>query len=170
MSPVTVFELPEDHRSRPRRSTILGFTIIRLDPATIRETMLPTLTARHFDGDDGEADYRVAVTDRHDQSKVIWESEPGAAKAVRPPPDVTQTFMGPRPDQVFMIARGRDAAAIPPPPHLPGASSRSASQIVSSVLQDLRLRGRRPRRDLAGAAQPAEAGPLRARIAVVVRC
>ena len=35
-------------------------------PAVHAGTLLPTLTARHFHGDDGTADYRVAVTDRHE--------------------------------------------------------------------------------------------------------
>ena len=47
ISPVTLFEFPDDHRGPPKIS-ILGFTIVRLDPAVIRDTMLTTLTARHF--------------------------------------------------------------------------------------------------------------------------
>ncbi|MGH9220573.1 MAG: hypothetical protein ACRD1W_14795, partial [Vicinamibacterales bacterium] len=47
ISPVTLFEFPDDQRGPPK-ITILGFTIVRLDPAVIRDTMLSTLTARHF--------------------------------------------------------------------------------------------------------------------------
>ena len=86
----------------------MGFTLIRLDPAYVHETMLPTLIARHFQGDDGVAEFRIAVTDRSDTSKVIWESEPGAAAATAATPDVEQPFMSARPDQVFMFARNRD--------------------------------------------------------------
>jgi signal transduction histidine kinase len=131
VSPVTVFDFPDDHKSPPRID-IRGFTLIRLAPAYLHETMLPTLVARHFQGEDGAAEYRIAVTDRHDTSKVIWESEPGAAKVMGPSPDVEQPFMSARPDQVFMIARGRDGAEIPPPPGAPG------ERIVISVLQDRR--------------------------------
>ena len=42
---------------------------------------------------------------------MVWESEPGAASTVTAAPDVTQAFMGPRPDQMFVFARGmRDPA------------------------------------------------------------
>ena len=66
VSPVTVFNFPEDHKTPPQID-ILGFTLIRLDPQYVRGTLLPTLTARHFHGDDGTADYRVAV-DRSERS------------------------------------------------------------------------------------------------------
>lgn len=131
VSPVTVFDFPDDHASPPRLH-VLGFTLVRLDPAYLHETMLPALVARHFQGEDGAAEYRIAITDRHDTSKVIWESEPGAAAAVGPSPDVEQAFMSARPDQVFMIARGRSGANVPPPPGPPG------ERIVISVLQDRR--------------------------------
>ena len=52
VSPVTVFDFPDDRKSPPRID-ILGFTLIRLNPAYVHETMLPTLIARHFQGDDG---------------------------------------------------------------------------------------------------------------------
>ena len=81
IAPVTLFELPDDHRGPPKIS-ILGFTIVRLEPAVIRDTMLAALTARHFHGDDSEVDYRVAVVQRDDHSKLVWESEPGIANAV----------------------------------------------------------------------------------------
>jgi signal transduction histidine kinase len=131
VSPVTVFDFPDDHKSPPRID-VLGFTLIRLDPAYLHETMLPALVARHFQGEEGAAEYRIAITDRHDTSKVIWESEAGAAVAMGPSPDVDQAFMSARPDQVFMIARGRDGARLPAPPGPPG------ERIVISVLQDRR--------------------------------
>ncbi len=120
ISPVTLFEFPDDHRGPPRIS-ILGFTIVRLDPTVIRETMLSTLTARHFSGGNSDAGYRVAVLHKDDSKKVIWESEPGAAAVVAPRPDVAQPFMGPRPDQMFVFARGGRAGVPPPPPPPPPA-------------------------------------------------
>ena len=137
ISPVTLVELPDDHRGPPR-FTILGFTIVRLDPAVIRDSMLTSLAARHFHANDNEVDYRVAVLQRTDAKTVVWESEPGAAGLVASAPDVTQSFMGPRPDQMFQFVRGgRGDAALPPPPpppppmpgnQEPGTGSRTGSE------------------------------------------
>lgn len=146
ISPVTLVEMPDDHRGPPRIS-ILGFTIVRLDPAVIRDTMLTTLTARHFHGNDSEANYRVAVVQRDDAAAVVWESEPGVATLVASAPDVTQTFMGPRPDQMFVFARGMRGAAVPPlppPPPAPGAGPIEHTDnkvIVSMVEREDRLSG-----------------------------
>ena len=122
ISPVTLFELPDD-RLGPPKITVLGFTIVRLDSAIIRDTILATLTTRHFHGDDTEADYRVAVVRRDDPQRVVWESEPGIAAQIVAAPDATQTFMGPRPDQMFVFARSLrgESVPVPPPPRsLPG--------------------------------------------------
>ena len=118
VSPVSLFELPDGRRGPPK-ITILGFTIVRLDPVVVRETLLASLAARHFHGDDEEVDYRVAVMHRDDVNKVVWESEPGVAPLVAASPDVTQNFMGPRPDQMFVFARGGSGAIPPPPPGPP---------------------------------------------------
>jgi signal transduction histidine kinase len=128
VSPVTLFDFPSDRRSPPRID-ILGFTLIRLDPGYVKETMLPALTARHFHGEDGATDYRIVVTDRLDATRVIWESEPGAAAAVGTTPDVETAFMSARPDQVYMIARNRGGPPAPPA---------GPERIVISVLQDRR--------------------------------
>jgi signal transduction histidine kinase len=133
IAPATIFDFPDDHRSPPRID-ILGFTLIRLDAAYITGTMLPALVARHFQGEESAAEYRIAVTTRQEPPAVVWESEPGAAAAMGPTPDVEQPFMSPRPDQVFMIARG-DGRAAPLP--APGPDER----IVISVLQDRRGSG-----------------------------
>lgn len=127
VAPVTLFEMPEDHNSPPKIS-ILGFTIVRLDPAIVRDTLLTALTQRHFHGGDSEMDYRVAVVRKDDPATVVWESEPGIAAAVRAAPDVTQGFMGPRPDQMFIFARNlRDGETVPvPPPPPPGPDERPA--------------------------------------------
>ena len=116
IAPVTLFEMPENHNGPPRIS-ILGFTIVRLDPAVIRDTILAALTQRHFHGGDSEVDYRVAVVKRDDPNAVVGESEPGIAAVVTAAPDVTQGFMGPRPDQMFVFARNlRDVPEPPLPP------------------------------------------------------
>jgi signal transduction histidine kinase len=131
VAPVTVFDFPSDRRSPPRID-ILGFTLVRLDPSYVTQTMLPALTTKHFHGEDGTADYRLAVTDRHDAARVIWESDAGAAEAIGTSPDVDATFMSARPDQVFMISRNR--GQVPPPPGVGAPEER----IVISVLQDRR--------------------------------
>jgi len=119
IAPVTLFELPDDRRGPPK-ITVLGFTIVRLDPLVVRDTLLASLAARHFHGDSEEVDYRVAVVHKDDVQKVVWESEPGVAERIAASPDVTQGFMGPRPDQMFIFARG-GASAVPPPPPAPPA-------------------------------------------------
>ena len=132
ISPVTLFELPEERRGPPKIS-ILGFTVVRLDPVILRDTLLASLTSRHFHGDDSEVDYRLAVVQREDQSKVVWESEPGVAGMVTESPDVTQAFMGPRPDQMFVFARnlrGGETLPVPPPPPPPPAPGQPGEAAV----------------------------------------
>jgi signal transduction histidine kinase len=117
IAPVTLFELPDERRGPPK-ITVLGFTIVRLDPAVIRNTLLTALTTPHFHGDNAQVDYRIAVVQKDDASKVVWESEPGVAAAITASPDVTQGFMGPRADQMF-IFRERGAGS-----REPGAGNR----------------------------------------------
>lgn len=105
IGPVTLFQFDDDHRTPPRID-VLGFTLVRLDEEYIRSTTLPALAARHFHDEEGTGDYRVAVTDRQDTSRVMWESDPGAAASMQTHADVEAVFMSPRPDQVVMLARG----------------------------------------------------------------
>ncbi len=128
VAPVTHFEFPEQRRSRPRME-ILGFTLVRLDPGYILDTFLPMLAARHVPRTSTEADYRLAVTERDDPSRTIWESDEGAAAAIGSSPDVTHAFMSARPDHLFMLTRN-----IRTGPGAPDAGER----IVISVLQDRR--------------------------------
>jgi len=125
IAPVTLFELPDDRRGPPK-ITVLGFTVVRLDPIVVRDTLLASLAARHFHGDDEEVDYRVAVVHKDDVKQVVWESEPGVAERIAASPDVTQGFMGPRPDQMFVFARGSANGAPPPPPPPPASPSESS--------------------------------------------
>jgi len=74
---------------------------------------------------------------RDDPSHVIWESEPGAARLVSAAPDVSQDFMGPRPDRMFVFTRN--------PPGERGNGNEAtlaAENIVVSMIE---------RRDVAGA-------------------
>ena len=153
ISPVTYIEFPDDHRGPPRIA-ILGFTILRLDPAVIRETLLASLAAKHFNSSGGETTYRVAVTHRDNSSSVVWESEPGEARLVAVKPDVSQSFMGPRPDQMVVFARGMRGAVPPPPPpppmpgsREPGTGNREPTEeskvVVSMVEREERMNGGR---------------------------
>ncbi len=126
VSPVTLFELPEDRRSTPK-ITVLGFTVVRLDPAVVRDSLLASLATRHFHGNDEEVDYRVAVVHKDNPASVVWESEPGVAKLIAASPDVTTNFMAPRPDQMFVFARGGSAPPPPPPPPAPRDSATPTS-------------------------------------------
>ena len=125
ISPVTYFEFPPDHRGPPNM-TVLGFTLVRIDSQVVRDSLLAALTAKHFHGDDGEVDYRVAVVNRDDPSKVIWESQPGAAAAIATAPDVRQDFMSPRSDQVFLFAGNGPDHKI---------TTETAEKLVVSVLE-----------------------------------
>ena len=146
IAPVTLFEMPEDHQSPPKIS-ILGFTIVRLDPAVIRDTILAALTLRHFHGGDSEVDYRVAVVKKDEPATVVWESEPGIAASVTAAPDVTQGFMGPRPDQMFVFARnlrGTETVPVPPPPPPPPGAKidlHSENIVVSMIDRETERRG-----------------------------
>ena len=134
VAPVTLFELPDGRRGPPK-ITILGFTIVRLEPVVVRETLLASLAARHFHGDDEEVDYRVAVVHRDDVTNVVWESEPGAAQLIGQSPDVSTNFMGPRPDQMFVFARG-SSGAIPPPPPAPPAPAAGDVTVTPHSVED----------------------------------
>ena len=144
VSPIAHFEFRDDQAGPPRIS-ILGFTIVRLDPAVIRDNLLTQLTARHFSPGDSDSSYRVAVLQKDDPSKVIWESEPGVAGTIKARPDVSQAFMGPRPDQMFIFARGM-RGDLPPPPAPPAPlppTTEEAKVVVSMVEREDRVRGGR---------------------------
>jgi signal transduction histidine kinase len=141
VSPITHFEFSTDD-ARPPRIAILGFTVVQLDPSVIRTTMLAQLAARHFNSTDHDA-YRVAVLRKDDPTKVIWESEPGAAGVITAKPDVSQQFMGPRPDQMFIFARGIRGELPPPPPTPLPPTAEEAKVVVSMVEREDRVRGSR---------------------------
>jgi signal transduction histidine kinase len=135
VAPVTHVEFPADHRGPPTIS-VLGFTIVRLDAQVLRETLLPALAARHFSDSGSEANYRLAVLHSRDSSKVVWESEPGAAAIVAVRPDVSQPFMGARPDRMLIFARGMRGSGLvpPPPPPPPRPDTRLAEPTESKVV------------------------------------
>jgi signal transduction histidine kinase len=148
IAPVTYVDFSSE-AGGPPKIAILGFTIVRLDPAAIRDTLLSTLAAKHFPSSGSETNYRVAVMRKDDPSSVVWESDPGAADAVSARPDVSQPFMGPRPDQVIVFARGMRGPVPPPPPPPPGSRDQGAGNreeskvVVSMVEREERINGGR---------------------------
>lgn len=151
ISPVTLFDFDDQHAGPPQIS-ILGFTIVRLDPSIIREHLLASLTRKHFHADDAGSDYRVVVVRRNDAAEMVWESEAGTAPAVTAAPDVTQAFMRPRPDQMFILARGArgQASPPPPPPPAPGAYPPPVELTENKVIVSMVERGERDGRRIIG--------------------
>jgi signal transduction histidine kinase len=57
---------------------LAGFTVVTLDPAYLREALLPALGRRHFGGND-EGEYTLAVTTRADPKQLIFSTSPSSA-------------------------------------------------------------------------------------------
>jgi signal transduction histidine kinase len=108
---------------------LLGFTIIRLDIEGMGRGLIPSLVRRHLFDPDGHSDFLVAVVARDDASRVLYESEPGAARTADSAPDVGITLLGPRLGPLWFATRDgkrttgfdlhRDLERIPPPPPPP---------------------------------------------------
>jgi signal transduction histidine kinase len=128
LRPSTEFLAPEAPGTAPRLS-VLGATIIRLDPGVITTALLPGLAAQHFHiGDDG-ADYRVAIVEADPPHHVIWESAPGIAPTVRGNPDVTQPLLGRRPT-IVVASTGNEPAGDDRGPGAPDPSPRMFLELV----------------------------------------
>lgn len=91
---------------------LLGFTVLALDLDVLRSQVLPAAVRRHFYTSDGGTEYRIAVVDRDDPMRVLFESDPGAAAAVRARHDASVGFLGTRPGSLVFAAR---SLAGPPP-------------------------------------------------------
>jgi signal transduction histidine kinase len=84
---------------------LFGYTIIQLDAGTIRDELLPLLVEKHFrQGDD---EYRVAVVNRRDPSKVIYTSNVDDVADLLARHDAEAELFGLRPDQ-FQLMRQAD--------------------------------------------------------------
>jgi signal transduction histidine kinase len=105
LRPSTEFFAPDRPGGAPRLS-VIGATIIRLDPTVIATSLLPGLAAQHFHIGEAESDYRVAIVEAGPPNHVIWESAPGMAPAVSRNPDVTQPLLGQRPTVVVASTQG----------------------------------------------------------------
>ena len=91
--------------SGPPDVKLLGFTIIRLNTAALAQEVLPLLVRRHLDDDRGHSDFHVAVVARDDPSRVLFESEAGAAAAARANPDTTIGLLGSRGGPFLFMSR-----------------------------------------------------------------
>jgi len=107
--------------------TLLGFTIVALDLDVIRDQVLPAVVRRHLYDADGSTEYRIAVVHRDDETEVIFESEAGAAAAVRTRHDASVDFLTARPTGL-MIGRTRDGAR----PGNGGAVSRDGAFTIAT--------------------------------------
>ena len=87
---------------------LLGFTIVRLDLAKLGQEVLPALVRRHLFDEHGHSDYLVAVVGRDNPSRVIYESDPGAAAAAVAQPDATTTLLGARLSPMLFFGRRGD--------------------------------------------------------------
>jgi signal transduction histidine kinase len=128
LRPSTEFLVPDRPGTAPRLS-VIGVTIIRLDPAFIATSLLPGLAAQHFHlGVDG-ADYRVAIVEAEPPHHVIWESAPGLAAAISRSPDVSQPLLGLRPTLV-VASTGTGPSGEDRGPGAPGASPRTFLELI----------------------------------------
>jgi signal transduction histidine kinase len=84
---------------------LLGFTIIRLDIPALAQELLPVLVRLHLYDDEGRTDFLVAVVAREEPTRVIFESERGAAAATTSTPDETIRLLGPRPGPFLFMSR-----------------------------------------------------------------
>ena len=123
LRPATQFLAP-DHPGAPPRLSVIGATIIRLDPDFITSSLLPGLASHHFHIGDPATDYRVAIVEADAPERIVWESSPGIAPLVSRTPDVTQPLLGMRPTIVVAstgsgpAGRDRDADQPDPAPRL----------------------------------------------------
>jgi signal transduction histidine kinase len=118
VSPIMRVSMPDfsDGRLTPPDFTLLGFTIVRLDLDVLRNQVLPAVVRRHLYDTGGTTEYRVAIIDRDEPSRVIFESEAGAAEAVRARHDASVDFLSARGSAFRFVGRTGPGGGPPPPP------------------------------------------------------
>jgi signal transduction histidine kinase len=122
---------------------LLGFTIIRLDIEAMGRGLIPSLVRRHLFDPDGHSDFLVAVVARDDATRVLYESEPGAAPTADSSPDVGIALLGPRLGPLWFATRDgkrttgidlyRDLERIPPPPPPPPGPAEEKRVVVDVI-------------------------------------
>ncbi|MGQ0737005.1 MAG: sensor histidine kinase [Acidobacteriota bacterium] len=86
---------------------LLGFQIIRLNLSALGEELVPVLVRRHLYSSDGGTDYQIAVVHREQASRVVFESEAGAAEAAVATPDQAISLLAPRMGSMLFMRDGR---------------------------------------------------------------
>lgn len=122
----------------PPQVKILGFMIIRLDLTAVGRELLPVLVRRHLSDSEGRSEFLAGVVLRDDNSRVIYESEPGAAAAAAAAPDVVMALLGPRFNPMMFMARDPRTGPSkepPPPPPPPGAVD---NRVIVDVIESRR--------------------------------
>ncbi len=128
LRPATEFLSPDSPGAPPRLS-VIGATIIRLDPAFITTSLLPGLASQHFHIGDPASDYRVAIVEADAPDRIIWESSPGIAPLVSRTPDVTQPLLGMRPT-IVVASTGSGPAGRDREAGQPGSAPRLFLELV----------------------------------------
>jgi signal transduction histidine kinase len=130
----------------PPQVKVLGFMIIRIDLAAVGRELLPVLVRRHLADSEGRSEFLAGVVLRDDKSRVIYESEPGAAAAAAVAPDVVMALLGPRFNPMMFMTRDPrtgpskehligERAVVPPPPPPPGATD---NRVIVDVIESRR--------------------------------
>ena len=130
----------------PPQVKVLGFMIIRIDLAAVGRELLPVLVRRHLADSEGRSEFLAGVVVRDDNSRVIYESEPGAAAAAAAAPDVVMALLGPRFNPMMFMTRDPrtgpskehvigERAVVPPPPPPPGATD---NRVIVDVIESRR--------------------------------
>lgn len=86
----------------PSFRSVFGYTIIQLDTTFIREEFLPALVDRHL-RQGPEDEYRVAVVDRRDPTKALYQLNVENLSDLVARPDAAADLYGLRPDQFAVI-------------------------------------------------------------------
>lgn len=81
---------------------VFGYTLVRLNLGVLERQVVPAAVARHF-GPPGATDYHLAIVTRGTPSRVVYESVPGDADALRTHADVDEPFFGMRPDNYGLM-------------------------------------------------------------------
>jgi signal transduction histidine kinase len=111
--PVSPMAPIEPDGSPGRLTHVFGFTIVLLDLPLIEGQVLPSLVSRYF-GAPRTNDYHVAVVERHAARRVVFEAEPGDAKALAHGTDVAVDCFGIGPDQFPLLRQAMASLRLPP--------------------------------------------------------
>jgi signal transduction histidine kinase len=139
---VTMADAVGEVPTGPPDVKLLGFTIIRFDTGALTRDVLPALVRRHMYDDRGHSDFNIAVVARDDASRVLFESEPGAAAIAQANPDTSITLLGSRGGPfLFMSRDGRRTGRLefsrddrrPPPPAETTPPSITQNVVVSVI-------------------------------------